>query len=398
MNDFTRSEYRKLAETAADIPRRLRGNLKQTGERGTPVLLAGACYNGLWLEHNQDCYFACDILPESAWESLKIVMDYQEPGGLLPYSLRFFPFTVGTAQLQTVWSFARCALETARKLKRPEADFARIYEAGIRYDNWLTTYRNHNKRGLIEMFCAFDTGHDNSLRVKDGGIPNACPERRAENMPDIPAMPIISVDLSAARYGGLTALAELAEMLDKSSEANNLRLQADNLKNLIHEELYCAEDEFFYDRSQNHWRKYRTEHITRLFLNGAVDQELFDRINERYFANENEFFTPFPFPSVSASDPSFNAEHPDNCWGGNTQMLTLLRTVLWMDKYGKGAELEELMRRTLKAFLKFDNPFSQELHPFTGKPIGEGENYTPALLFFRECCHRLKILEKNRLR
>ena len=24
-----------------------------------------------------------------------------------------------------------------------------------------------------------------------------------------------------------------------------------------------------------------------------------------------------------------------------------------------------------------------------------GENYTPALLFFRECCKRLKVLEKN---
>ena len=398
MNDFTHDEYRKLKELAAGIPQKLRGNLKPTGERDTPVLLAGACYNGLWLEHNQDCFFACDILPENAWESIKIVMDYQEPDGLLPYSLRFFPFTVGTAQLQTVWSFARCALETARKLKRPEADFARIYEAGIRYDSWLTRHRNHNKRGLVEMFCTFDTGHDNSRRVKDGGIPNACPERRAENMPDIPVMPVISVDLSAARYGGLTALAELADMLDKSKEANDLRQQADNLKNLIHEELYCAEDEFFYDRSPDGFRKYRTEHITRLFLNKVVDQTLFDRIYERCFASENEFFTPFPFPSVSASDPSFNTEHPANCWGGNTQMLTLLRSVLWMEKYGRKAELEEIMRRTLKAFLKFDNPFAQELHPFTGEPIGFGENYTPALLFFRECCQCLKILEKNRLR
>ena len=87
MNDFTFDECRKLAALAADIPRRLRGNLKLTGERETPVLLAGACYNGLWLEHNQDCCFACDILPESAWESIKIVMDYQEASGLLPYSL-----------------------------------------------------------------------------------------------------------------------------------------------------------------------------------------------------------------------------------------------------------------------------------------------------------------------
>ena len=119
MNSFTAKEVCRLAEIAAAIPERLRGNLRSTGERAVPVLLAGACYNGLWLEHNQDCFFACDIIPESAWESIKIVMEYQQADGLLPYSLRFSPFKVGVSQLQTVWPFSRCALETALKLKRP---------------------------------------------------------------------------------------------------------------------------------------------------------------------------------------------------------------------------------------------------------------------------------------
>lgn len=392
MNDFTPDELQKLAEIFDSIPEKLLGNTRNTGERSTPVLLAGACYNGLWLEHNQDCLFACELLPEIAWESIKIIMDYQQSDGLLPYSLRFSPFKTGVSQLQTVYPFARCALEVARKLQRPEADFAAIYDAGLRYDRWLNEFRNHNQLGLVEMFCAFDTGHDDSKRVKDGGIPNACPGAWAGNMPDIPEMPIIAADLSASRYGGLTALSELAGMLDKPREAALLKQQADNLKNAIMEKLYDQEDEFFYDRTADGFRKYRTEHITRLFLNRVVDQELFDRIYARYFTSEDEFFPPYPFPSVSVSDKSFNAEHPANCWGGNTQMLTLLRALLWMDFYGKGAELEEIMRRTLKAFLKYENPFAQELHPFTGEPIGFGENYTPALLFFRECCIRTNIV------
>lgn len=392
MNDFTPDELQKLAEIFDSIPEKLLGNTRNTGERSTPVLLAGACYNGLWLEHNQDCLFACELLPEIAWESIKIIMDYQQSDGLLPYSLRFSPFKTGVSQLQTVYPFARCALEVARKLQRPEAEFAAIYDAGLRYDRWLNEFRNHNQLGLVEMFCAFDTGHDDSKRVKDGGIPNACPGAWAGNMPDIPEMPIIAADLSASRCGGLTALSELAGMLDKPREAALLKQQADNLKNAIMEKLYDQEDEFFYDRTADGFRKYRTEHITRLFLNRVVDQELFDRIYARYFTSEDEFFPPYPFPSVSVSDKSFNAEHPANCWGGNTQMLTLLRALLWMDFYGKGAELEEIMRRTLKAFLKYENPFAQELHPFTGEPIGFGENYTPALLFFRECCIRTNIV------
>ena len=34
-------------------------------------------------------------------------------------------------------------------------------------------------------------------------------------MPDLPEMPILSVDLSAALYGGRIALAELADLLEE---------------------------------------------------------------------------------------------------------------------------------------------------------------------------------------
>lgn len=395
MKNFTASEQEKLAALYAAIPEKISGNVLRYDDDGKSVLLAGAIYNGIWLEHNQDCFFSCDIIPETAWESQDIFIRHQQPDGLIPYAFRFEPFKVCVAQLQMVWPFARCAMEVARKLNRPEADFARIYEAGCRFDQWLKQYRSRNQLGLVDMFCAYDTGHDNSRRVTDGGIPNPCPGQWAGNMPDLPCMPVAAADLSATRYGALEALAELAEMLDRPAEAKNLKLEAEMLKAAIHRHLFDREDEFFYDLSGGTFRKYRTEHITRLFLNRVVDQELFDRIYLRYFENESEFASPYPFPSVSLSDPSFNAEHPHNCWGGNTQALTLLRLLLWMDHYRRGEDLTRIMRRYLQAVLKFDNPFTQELHPLTGAPVGSNGNYTPALLFFREAYRRLNSLEKQ---
>ena len=41
-------------------------------------------------------------------------------------------------------------------------------------------------------------------------------------MPDLPEMPILSVDLSAALYGGRIALAELADLLGKNAEADEV--------------------------------------------------------------------------------------------------------------------------------------------------------------------------------
>ena len=357
-----------------------------------PVLLAGAEYKGLWIEHNQDALFIADDFPETAWETVRLPMDFQLANGLLPYAVRFFPLKINFGQLQTVFPVVRCALEVAKKTSRSERDFAEIYRAGKAYDIFLEKERNRSGSGLVEMYCTYDTGHDNSRRAMDGDLPGKCPGEYAGNMPALPCMPILAADLSATRYGGLVALAELAELLDLDKEAAEYREKAEFLREKIYELLYCIEDEFFYDLSQGQWRKYRTEHITRLFLNQVVDQEHFDRIYKRYFTDEKEFLTPFPFPSVSVSDPSFNKNLPHNCWGCNTQALTLLRAVLWMEHYGKSAELEEIMRRFLRAYLVHDNPYTQELDPFTGEPNGSNANYTPAMLFFYLSCRKLGII------
>ena len=56
------------------------------------------------------------------------------------------------------------------------------------------------------------------------------------------------------------------ELLGKKAEAENWLRKAERLRNAITTYLYCAEDEFFYDLAPHGWRKYRTEHITRIFF------------------------------------------------------------------------------------------------------------------------------------
>ena len=392
MITFSETEKAELRERAEKIPQLLRSIIVCKPEFEYPFLPAGAIYKGIWLEHNQDNLFIADLAPDAAWGSMDIFMRFQREDGLLPAAISSEKMTAGFAQIQSVYPFARCALEVARKVKRPEEDFFRIYKAASRYDNWLENKRNRSGRGLVEMFCEFDTGHDNSPRCTVGGLPRQCPDRKAENMPDLPCMPIMAPDLSAMRYGGLVALAELAGELGISDEARRWQSKAEELKEAVMHWLYCQEDEFFYDRSPEGFRKYRTEHITRLFLNKLVNQQLFDRIYQRYFTDRSEFFTDYPFPSIAVSDPAFCRELPYNCWGGNTQMLTLLRLLLFMDDYRKSKELDHILAAYLKACLKYpQNHYAQELNPFTGEPIGEAGDYTPAILLFMESCKRLGI-------
>jgi hypothetical protein len=284
--------------------------------------------------------------------------------------------------VQSIYPFARCALELAVRLGKGEETFARIYHTAARYDEWLTRHRNRKGTGLVEMYCEWDTGHDNSPRVTDGGIPHGCPGHDAKAMPALPVMPILSVDLSAMLYGGRLALAELARRLGKSAEEARWKEKAAGLRACIRKYLYDAGDDYYYDRDTTGFRKYRSEHVTRLFLNRVVEQEEFDRLYTRYFTRETGFWTAYPFPSISVSDPHFVKSRTKNCWGGNTQALTTLRAFLWMEAYGRKKELRELKRRWLKAFVRHDNRFTQEIDPFTGVPIGTGTNYSPSLLVF----------------
>ncbi len=392
---FTDAERASIEHRVDDVRCRLLGNIVTLQQHKEPVLLVGECYPGIWLEHNQDNLFLAEYDPAAAWGSQTAFMEHQREDGLLPFALPLRPFVdyfqtnAAYWHVQCVYSFPRCALEIARKTGRPESDYRRIYDVGRRYDDWFGAYRNRSGNGLAEMYCEYDTGHDNAPRVTDGGIPHTCPRDDANNMPDLPVMPVLSVDLSAMLYGSRMALAELAELLELPREAAVWRSKAATLKAKMRELLYDSVDDFYYDRDRHGLRKYRTEHITRLFLNGVLEQDEFDRIYSRYFEDTDEFLTPFPFSSVSVSDPHYDREAKGNSWGAHTQALTALRALLWLRDYGRERERRALLLRWMTSFQRHGR-FPQELNPFDGSPIGEGKNYTPALILFLEGAKELR--------
>ena len=179
-------------------------------------------------------------------------------------------------------------------------------------------------------------------------------------------------------------------MLGKQQEARIWRDKAAQTKSAMLEYLYDKEDQFFYDRDTRGFRKYRSEHITRVFLNKVLGQDEFEPIYARYFEQSGkEFLPPFPFPSMSIDDPHFNKECPKNSWGSNTQALTGLRATMWMDYYRRSEDLNGLLSLWMKAFLKYDSQFPQEINPFDGHPVGNNGKYTPSLIIFIKAAERL---------
>jgi hypothetical protein len=346
-----------------------------------PVLSCGQGYPGIWLEHNQDNLFYARWDLAVARAGHDIFISHQSADGLLPPYLRRanHPPAIGDGHVQSVLPFARSALEIAR-LCGDEAFLHRAYLAACRYDAWLMRWRNRRGTGLVEMFCEWDTGHDNSPRARDGGIPHACPGLDARICPDLPGLPIVSADLSAMLYGARCALAEMAAALGRPDEATRWRDQADDTRRCIHDLLWDEADEFFYDLAPDGFRRYRSEHITRLFLNRVVDQPLFDRIWNRHFTDPDGFDTPYPFPSLAPSDPRADRDGRTNSWGGQSQALTTLRAALWLEHYGHANDLDRLLAIWLEAIIANGCRYTQEMHPRSGQFSDCATGYTPTLL------------------
>jgi hypothetical protein len=376
-----------------------------------PVFFIFDGYPGIWLEHVADAVFWAryDSSQVSvAIAQIDLFLQFQKEDGQLPcYIIDLnHPVSsgyvhrsgaVGFGHVQEVVSVAALALETA-VISRDEAFLLRAYNGLSGWDEWLARYRNTLGTGLVEMFCEYDTGHDNSPRVQDGGIPKKTGNHDARVCPNLAFMPLLAPDMSAHVYASRIALADMAGHLGKSREAERWKQKAEEIKERIFRYCFDAGDEFFYDVDRRgQFRKYRSEHITRLFHSKVLDQPLADRIYARYLRNPEEFWTPYPFPSMSMSDPAFDKDyrHPNSwaCWSNG---LTALRAFLWMDHYGKGEDLNLLLRSWVNACCRNqEDRFSQGIHPVTGNSIpGIGSWYSSTMLLFLHAVNRLGLLEE----
>lgn len=357
-------------------------------------------YNGVWLEHAYDGVAWADYDKSQKEISLNHVLtflDGQKENGHIPYCFTEHAgvngkYGYGYSQLQECVSFAKCCA-LAMKQNNVSAEYKKgVYEKLKKWDEWLVKYRFKN--GLLETYCGYDTGHDMSMRHEGFGKYELNFSADAADKPtDSDVLPEVMPDLNAVVYGSRKALAEIALELGLNAEAAEWNKKAADLKKRIYEYCYDEEDDFFYDVDKNgNKRKIRSISIATLYIERVLDKEEGQRLFKKYFLSPEFFGTPYPYPSVAASDKRFIKNHEGNSWNYYCQGLTMLRTLLWMDDYGLSRYLESNMEKWVTAFtLDETRPFSQELDPFTGKPSPSSTYYSSTMLFYLHALKRLGI-------
>ena len=379
-----------------------------------PLFLISEAYPGIWLEHVYDSVFLAKNDPSMLYlaeNTVSLFIDHQKEDGQLPCLVldakrRKFGKLIGYNQIQECVSFARLAF-MVYEMNHDREFLKRIFDSSKKWVDWLKKNRMITNRGLIEMFVGYDTGHDNSGRLKglscegyyvvDGEVQNA-------NIlpPDDKVAPILAVDMNCNFYSNLIHISKMARELGLFDEAEHFAQEARDVKNKLFELCYDKEDDFFYDVDKNgQKRKYLSSTIFHLFLEGVLDREedaeLIDRIYKRHISNPEEFATPYPYPSMAVNDPSCKGHANANCWGYYSQGLIALRATLWMEKYGFEAEFDNLCEKWVEVWTdNFDKiKMAQEIDPLTGEPTHSSEWYSSTMLFYLYSVRRLK--EKNRI-
>lgn len=370
-----------------------------------PVFLISNTYPGAWLEHAYDSVFFAKLEPEYmeiAKNTLMMFMECQRENGQLPcyvidrnktQSKWFQDF--GYSQTQECVSFARLCYEYYEM--SGDAEFLKYaYDRCVKWEAWHEKYRMTGPTGLVEMFCGFDTGHDNSGRLEGITYQGESCGRDAVNYPvDDPVLPIIAPDINAVFYGTLTALADMAQALAKPEEAAEWSRKAAAHKEKVMEVCFDSDDCFFYDVDKSgKMRKYLSISITNVLTEHLPDAALADQIYEKHLRNEKEFWTEYPFPAMAKSDPSFRQNKSGNSWGFYSQALTILRCTRWMDFYGKSADFDYILEKWVRQWT-FGNAimFGQELHPLTGESSDCSAFYSSCMLVYIYAVRRLGLLK-----
>lgn len=364
----------------------LAGNVRIMPYVTAPVLIEGASYQGIWQECGpHEALVWRHWRPDVARNSHTSFFDLQRASGQLPANNKITETSFG--QIQMVVPIAATAWELAQATG-DEALLAQAYRACSAWDAWLMRHRNTRGTGLVEGFCTYDTGHDNSPRW--AGLPNQCPNKDAAAHHPLPQLPRLCPDLSATVFGGRRALAAMAHALGRTEEADRWSEQAESIRTAILARLYSEQDGAFYDRDpQDRFVRIRGDVISRVCGEHVVDQAMFDRVWRHQLGDPRAFWTPVPLPSIALDDPSFVRPIPANSWGGAAQALTALRAGRWFDHYRRSAEFGTMMTAWANAIVA-DPGMRQQLDPVTGRFTQEdAPGYSPCALVMVDYTWRL---------
>ncbi|HSP44215.1 MAG TPA: trehalase family glycosidase [Luteolibacter sp.] len=281
------------------------------------------------------------------------------------------------------------------------------------YDAWLWRTRDSNGDGILETWCVWDTGEDESTRLTTRWAPNRWPFDQppgAEGMPDPrdPAalrqywhrrgpgpepdevrVPFASMDIMAYSYSARATLAKISAELG-DGRAGEWRNRAEEVRRHLFDKLWDPQRHACFDLDRDGKRLPELIHNNlRCMWYGIFTQQMANAFVDEHLLNPDAFWTPVPLVSIAIHEPLFRNGLRNN-WSGQPQGLTYQRAIGALENYGRFAEVTRLGRKLLPVLIRNDCKFTQQLDPHTGAPSGQKpDGYGPMMLAALEYISRM---------
>lgn len=337
-------------------------NLKYFGD--DLVLVEGGGYEKIWLETQPmggEMYALRNL--EAAANNCLLFMKHQRADGRIPGSIQC---TEGRVEAQfnkyQGFCFPFHALNLYYLTGESREYLLQLQDTLRRFDECLWRTRDSNGDGLLESFCVYDTGEDLALRYGDA----PCWWTEDEPPRGYRVVPMASMDVTSWSYACRDTLARISRILGDGRE-EEWREKAARVAETLRSGLWDERRGALFDRDRNGNRIDILCHNTlRCMYWGSVSQDMADRFVKEHLLNPREFWTPFPLPSVSVSDPAFR-NRPENNWSGQPEGLTWQRAILALENYGYHSLVGKLEQKLIQTIAENGYRFPQQFDPFTGR-------------------------------
>ena len=129
---------------------------------------------------------------------------------------------------------------------------------------------------------------------------------------------LIEPFMNAVYADGWDAIATMHKLLDQEDDAKSALAMRDQTKRALNDQCWDATlGRWVYLRGSQRTPEH-TLAVGSIFpiIIAGQDRDKVDEVVERHLTNEDEFWTPYPVPSVAASAPTFDPEGESTIWRG----------------------------------------------------------------------------------
>lgn len=267
------------------------------------------------------------ISPSLARETLFAVLDTQKSDGFVPHMGSPTEVSSVTQPPILAYGFFRLYEKT-----KDTQMLAEVYPRLSAYLDWNTKNRTDPENGLYVWHVDVSSTH---CRCDESGMDNS---PRFDDVRDMDC-----IDFSCYMKREADIMAQIAEIIG-AHDAERWRALSEKIGHAIKTVLWDEDDGFFYDRviDGGIFRKKKSvASFLPLFAGACTEEQAALLVSEA--ENPTTFGTPFPIPSISASDPTFGTD----MWRGPVWICCNYLIAEGLRRYGYNEKADELIKKTV---------------------------------------------------